>query len=156
MILLVNNLKIYIVIDFICIFLNLLTYFLVSFIIKVLLLKIFWVDFAFCILLTLLCIFVENEVVLNLLLIWNIWLIFELIIIDGGSEDGSLEIIKKYEKNITFWISEKDHGQSDALNKGFSYATGDIYGWLNSDDLYLPGAFILAKEFFAKSKDKKI
>jgi len=67
-----------------------------------------------------------------------------------------LEIIKKYEKNITFWISEKDQGQSDALNKGFSYATGDIYGWLNSDDLYLPGAFMLAKEFFLKNKNKKI
>lgn len=80
----------------------------------------------------------------------------ELIIIDGGSEDRSLEIIKKYEKYITFWISEKDQGQSHALNKGFSYATGDIYGWLNSDDLYLPGAFILAKEFFAKNKGKKI
>jgi len=80
----------------------------------------------------------------------------ELIIIDGGSIDRSLEIIKKYEKNITFWISEKDQGQSDALNKGFSYATGDIYGWLNSDDLYLPGAFMLAKEFFLKNKNKKI
>jgi glycosyltransferase involved in cell wall biosynthesis len=80
----------------------------------------------------------------------------ELIIIDGGSVDRSLEIIKKYEKNITFWISEKDHGQSDALNKGFSYATGDIYGWLNSDDLYLPGAFMLAKDFFSKNKEKKI
>lgn len=72
----------------------------------------------------------------------------ELIIIDGGSEDGSLEIIKKYEKYITFWISEKDQGQSHALNKGFSYATGDIYGWLNSDDLYLPETFMLAKDFF--------
>jgi glycosyltransferase involved in cell wall biosynthesis len=80
----------------------------------------------------------------------------ELIIIDGGSIDRSLEIIKKYEKNITFWISEKDQGQSDALNKGFSYATGDIYGWLNSDDLYLPGAFMLAKEFFLKNKNKKV
>lgn len=81
---------------------------------------------------------------------------FELIIIDGGSKDGSLEIIKKYEKYITFWISEKDQGQSHALNKGFSYATGDIYGWLNSDDLYLPGTFILAKDFFSKNKEKKI
>jgi glycosyltransferase involved in cell wall biosynthesis len=80
----------------------------------------------------------------------------ELIIIDGGSADGSLEIIKKYQKNITFWISQKDQGQSDALNKGFSYATGDIYGWLNSDDLYLPGAFMLAKDFFSKNKEKKI
>ena len=80
----------------------------------------------------------------------------ELIIVDGGSSDDSLEIIKKYEKNITFWISEKDQGQSDALNKGFSHATGDIYGWLNSDDLYLPGVFMLTKEFFLKNENKKI
>jgi glycosyltransferase involved in cell wall biosynthesis len=80
----------------------------------------------------------------------------ELIIIDGGSDDASLNIIKKYEKYITFFISQKDQGQSDALNKGFSYATGDIYGWLNSDDLYLPGVFMLAKDFFLKNKNKKI
>ena len=65
----------------------------------------------------------------------------ELIIIDGGSNDGTVEVIKKYEKHITFWVSEKDKGQSDALNKGFKHCTGEIYGWLNSDDLYLPNAF---------------
>ena len=65
----------------------------------------------------------------------------EFIIIDGGSTDGTIDLIKKYEREITLWISEKDQGQSDALNKGFKYCTGEIYGWLNSDDIYLPDAF---------------
>jgi glycosyltransferase involved in cell wall biosynthesis len=65
---------------------------------------------------------------------------FEYIVVDGGSQDGTLEIIKKYEGRITRWISEPDYGQTDAINKGFSLATGDIFAWLNSDDTYLPGA----------------
>jgi glycosyltransferase involved in cell wall biosynthesis len=64
----------------------------------------------------------------------------EYIIIDGGSTDNSVEIIKKYENEITYWISEKDKGQSDAINKGMRKATGDIVCWINSDDILLPGA----------------
>jgi len=62
----------------------------------------------------------------------------EYIIIDGGSTDNTIEIIRKYEKHISYWISEKDGGQSQAINKGFKVATGDIFCWLNSDDMFMP------------------
>jgi len=62
----------------------------------------------------------------------------EYIIIDGGSTDGNLEIIKKYEKFITYWISEPDNGQSEAINKGFAKSTGEIITFLSSDDAYVP------------------
>jgi glycosyltransferase involved in cell wall biosynthesis len=61
----------------------------------------------------------------------------EYIIIDGGSTDSSVEIIKKYEKWLTYWVSEPDRGQSHAINKGFGKASGKIYSWLNSDDYLL-------------------
>src|SRR5437899_9101981 len=64
----------------------------------------------------------------------------EYIVIDGGSTDNSLDIIKKYEKYLKYWVSEQDRGQSNAINKGFSHATGDLWTWLSSDDYYMPGA----------------
>ena len=64
----------------------------------------------------------------------------EYIIIDGKSQDGTIDIIKKYEDKIAYWVSEPDKGISDAFNKGISAATGEIVGSVNSDDQYLPGA----------------
>ncbi len=77
----------------------------------------------------------------------------EYIIIDGGSTDNSVDIIKKYEKHLSYWISEKDDGQADAINKGIRRSTGEIIGWLNSDDTYVKGAFLKVIGAFKKNPD---
>ncbi len=64
----------------------------------------------------------------------------EYIIIDGGSKDDSVDIIRRYEKHLAYWVSEKDAGAADAIAKGFTKGTGDIFAYLNSDDVYVPGA----------------
>ncbi len=70
----------------------------------------------------------------------------QYIIIDGASTDNSLEIIHRYQSRIDYWISKPDHGQTDAINKGFAMAKGEILAWINSDDTYQPGAVLQAVE----------
>ncbi len=72
----------------------------------------------------------------------------EYIIIDGGSTDETVKVIKRYEKHLACWVSEKDRGQVHAINKGIAKTTGDVFGFLNSDDLYLPGAFAAVAKHF--------
>ncbi len=74
----------------------------------------------------------------------------EYIIMDGGSSDHSVEIIKKYEPYLNYWQSEPDKGQTDAIEKGFSRATGDILAWLNSDDTYTQGSLLSVAELFKR------
>src|SRR5262245_18779468 len=73
----------------------------------------------------------------------------EYIVIDGGSTDGSADIIRRHEHALAHWVSEPDRGQTDALIKGFNRATGEIHGWLCSDDLLLPGALQTVAGFFS-------
>jgi glycosyltransferase involved in cell wall biosynthesis len=74
----------------------------------------------------------------------------EYIVIDGGSTDASVEIIKRYAPRLTYWHSRQDAGQADALATGFEMATGDILCWLNSDDVLLPGALHTVGDFFRR------
>ena len=77
----------------------------------------------------------------------------EYIVIDGGSEDNSIEIIKQYQDRIAWWISEPDQGQTDAINKGFARASGGIFAWLNSDDTYEKNAVAEAVNYLQSHPD---
>lgn len=77
----------------------------------------------------------------------------EYIIIDGGSTDNTIDIIKKYENKIHYWVSEKDKGQSNAINKGLQRASGDIINWINSDDQLVPGALSAIARHFSANPD---
>src|SRR5215211_7462751 len=75
----------------------------------------------------------------------------EYLIVDGGSTDETLEVLRRYEDRLAWWVSEPDEGQTDALNKGLRRATGDYVAYINSDDYYLPGAFAQAIEQLERS-----
>lgn len=80
----------------------------------------------------------------------------ELIVVDGGSTDNTLTVIKKYEANFFWWISEPDAGQTAAINKGFVRSTGEIMAWINSDDLLAPGALHCIANYFAKHPETQV
>ncbi|HKT35396.1 MAG TPA: glycosyltransferase family 2 protein [Nitrospira sp.] len=77
----------------------------------------------------------------------------EYIVVDGGSTDGSVEIIRNHAAHLAHWVSEPDKGQYDAINKGFAKVTGDVMAWINSDDKYTPWCFSIVREIFSRFPD---
>lgn len=73
----------------------------------------------------------------------------ELVVVDGGSSDDSPNIVRRYAPRLAWWVSEKDAGQYDAINKGFAHTTGEVMAWLNADDKYMPWALEVVGEIFA-------
>src|SRR6202171_2121961 len=79
----------------------------------------------------------------------------EYMVLDGGSRDGSAELIEQYSERLAFWCSEPDGGQSAAIARGFSMASGDILCWLNSDDVFLPGALAAVGAWFERHPEEE-
>ena len=77
----------------------------------------------------------------------------EYVVIDGGSNDGSADLLRANSSRLAYWVSEPDGGQTEAINKGFRRTTGEILAWLNSDDVYCPGAFRRVADFFLQHPD---
>lgn len=78
----------------------------------------------------------------------------EIIVVDGGSTDNTVEILKKYSKQITYWHSQKDNGQADAINQGMNLSSSEVVCWLNSDDMYLPGTLLdIGKRFWGHTDE---
>lgn len=80
----------------------------------------------------------------------------ELIVMDGGSTDETVNVIRKFEKHIKFWVSEKDRGQTHAINKGLQHVTGELFNWINSDDVLEPGALHHLAGLMAQHADKNL
>jgi len=80
----------------------------------------------------------------------------EYIVVDGGSNDGTVEIIKKYESKLAYWVSERDRGQTHAINKGLKHATGELLIWINSDDVLEPDALSRAASYFNEHPDADV
>src|SRR3990172_5374162 len=74
----------------------------------------------------------------------------DFIVIDGGSNDGSVDIIRRHERWLSYWVSEPDRGQSHAINKGWRHSTGELWTWLNSDDVLTPGTLAAVAAAFSR------